>query len=142
MNNRTIFRSQTCRWNTPECLFDELNQEFGFQLDVCADDDNAKCERYYTAEDDGLLMPWANVNWCNPPYGNRIQDWLQKALREQAKGKTTVVLIPARTDTRWFHAFVLGQECEIRFIKGRLRFSAATQNAPFASMLLIYKALK
>lgn len=142
MKTRTLFKSQTCRWSTPQWLFDELNKEFGFQIDVCADADNTKCEKFYTAEDDGLLMPWGKVNWCNPPYGNRIKDWLQKAVREQANGNTTVVLIPSRTDTRWFHEFALGRDCEIRFIKGRLRFGGSTENAPFPSMLLIYRGNK
>lgn len=140
MKTDVFFKSQKCRWNTPQWLFNALNKEFGFQLDVCADPDNALCEKFYTADDDGLLMPWSAVNWCNPPYGNRIHDWLNKAVREQANGKTTIVLIPARTDTKWFHEFALNRDCEIRFIKGRLRFSGATANAPFPSMLLIYHA--
>lgn len=125
-------------WATPEWLFKELDKEFGFNLDVCASPENAKCELYYTAEDDGLLMPWDGVCWCNPPYGNRIADWLNKALLETGNGVTTVVLIPSRTDTRWFHEYVLGR-CEIRFIKGRLKFGGSKNSAPFPSMLCIYR---
>ena len=119
-------------------MFDELHKEFAFELDVCADADNAKCPRYYTAEQDGLLMPWADVNWCNPPYGNRIADWLAKARRVQANGGTTVLLLPSRTDTRWFHAHVM-KASEIRFIKGRLKFGEVTNNAPFPSLLAVYR---
>ena len=135
----TIFSAQTCLWSTPQYLFDELHQEFGFELDVCATPDNAMLPKYWTAEDDGLLMPWEAVNWCNPPYGNRISDWLHKARLEAANGAITVFLIPARTDTRWFHEHVLGQASEIRFIKGRLKFGDASNSAPFPSMLIIYR---
>lgn len=131
--------SQTCLWATPEKLFKDLNAEFNFSLDVCANDKNHKCERYYTPNDDGLLQPWDKVNWCNPPYGNRINDWLEKARREKLNGCTTVVLIPARTDTRWFHNHVLGVADEIRFIKGRLKFGGSKSNAPFPSMLIVYR---
>ncbi|CAH1002621.1 hypothetical protein LEM8419_03493 [Neolewinella maritima] len=135
----TVFSSQTCMWATPQALFDELYAEFGFDLDVCASPDNAKCERYYTAEDDGLLMPWSTTNWCNPPYGNRISEWLAKARLTAAEGGTTVFLIPSRTDVRWFHEHVLGVASEIRFIKGRLKFGDAKNSAPFPSMLIIYR---
>lgn len=140
MKHSVHFSSQTCVWATPEWLFDELNQEFGFTLDVCALPENAKCEQYFTPDDDGLLMPWSGTAWCNPPYGNRIGDWLHKARLESGNGVTTVFLIPARTDTRWFHGHVLGQADEIRFIKGRLKFGGAKDSAPFPSMLVIYKS--
>lgn len=135
----TVFSSQTCMWHTPPALFAELDKEFGFVLDVCATPKNTRCERYWTAEDDGLLMPWDKVNWCNPPYGNAIMDWLAKARLESGRGNTTAVLIPARTDTRWFHEHVLGVAKEIRFIKGRLKFGGSKNSAPFPSMLIIYK---
>lgn len=135
----TIFSGQTCMWHTPKALFDKLNDEFGFELDVCATPKNAQCDKYWTTEDDGLLMPWAKVNWCNPPYGNAIMDWLAKARLEAGRGGVTVVLIPSRTDTRWFHEHVLGVADEIRFIKGRLKFGGSKNSAPFPSMLIIYR---
>ena len=138
--NRVHFSSQTCRWATPQWLFNELNEEFGFTLDAAADSENAKCKRYLTAEDDGTFVPWSGVVWCNPPYGNVIGEFLEKAVREKSNGITSVHLIPARTDTRWFHAYVLPHATEIRFIKGRLRFGGAKHNAPFPSMIVIYRS--
>lgn len=139
MNSRVVFSSATCRWATPQDFFDELNDEFHFTLDVCAEDDNAKCANYYTPNDDGLLQPWAASNWCNPPYGNGVYHWLEKARREKMNGNTTVLLLPSRTDTKWFHYHVLPHADEIRFIKGRLRFGGSKENAPFPSMLVIFK---
>lgn len=133
------FAAQTCVWATPDWLFDELDKEFGFTLDCCALPENAKCKRYFTPDDDGLLQPWAGTVWCNPPYGNAIANWVAKAHRESANGVTSVCLLPARTDTRWFHEHILGK-AEIRFIKGRLKFGGAPYNAPFPSMLVIYRA--
>lgn len=132
------FSSQTCKWATPEWLFNELNQEFNFDIDACALPDNAKCEKYFTPDDDGLLMPWSGSVWCNPPYGNKIADWVHKAWRESHNGCTVVCLLPSRTDTRWFHNYILGV-AEIRFIKGRLKFGGSENNAPFPSMICIYR---
>lgn len=132
------FSSQTCIWATPDGVFSDLNSEFGFTLDVCAIAENAKCERFFCPDDDGLLMPWSGTCWCNPPYGNRIGDWCEKAYREAFNGATTVLLLPARTDTRWFHNWILGK-AEIRFIKGRLKFGDAANSAPFPSMIVIYR---
>ena len=136
--NNVHFSSQTCVWPTPNALFDDLNKEFKFDIDVCCSPENAKCEKYFTVDDDGLLQNWHGTVWCNPPYGNRIADWVEKAYRESFNGVTTVMLLPVRTDTRWFHNWVIGK-CEIRFIKGRLKFGNATNAAPFPSMLLIFK---
>jgi len=138
MNTALHFSAQTCRWATPDGLFQQLSKEFAFTLDVAADDTNHKCARYYTAEQDGLLQAWSGTVWCNPPYGDRIGDWVAKACLERANGITTVLLLPVRTDTRWFHAYVLGQS-EIRFIKGRLKFGESKDSAPFPSMLIIYR---
>lgn len=117
-----LFYSKSCEWNTPDCLFDELNSEFRFNLDVCATPENAKCERFFTKEDDGLSQSWDGCNvWCNPPYNKEITKWTKKAC--ETKNAVICMLLPARTDTKWFHDYVLGKASEIRFIKGRLRFS-------------------
>lgn len=137
--NRVHFSQQTCVWSTPDWLFQELDKEFNFKTDVCALPENAKCEKYFTPEDDGLLMPWSGSCWCNPPYGNAIADWVHKAWRESKNGCTVVCLLPARTDTRWFHNYILNAATEIRFIKGRLKFGGSKNPAPFPSMLVIYK---
>ncbi len=129
------FSSQTDDWSTPQSLFDELNKEFGFTLDVCATKENAKCSKFFTKEDDGLYQEWGNNRcWMNPPYGREIGKWVEHA----ASAKFCVALLPARTDTRWFHDHILGK-AEIRFIKGRLKFGDSKNSAPFPSMVVIFK---
>jgi len=133
-----MFSSKTDNWATPQWLFDQLDAEFGFTLDVCADDQNAKCDTYFTRDQNGLLQPWHGRVWCNPPYGRVIADWVAKAAEYAQGGGLAVMLLPARTDTRWFHDHIYGK-AEIRFIKGRLRFGDATENAPFPSMIVIFR---
>ena len=140
MNTEVLFSSKSELWSTPQDLFDELNKEFHFNLDPCATSENAKCAEFFTKEQDGLQKNWGGYNvFCNPPYGRTIGKWIQKAYQESQKPETLVVcLVPARTDTRWFHDYVLGK-AEIRFIKGRLKFSNYEKLAPFPSMLIIYR---
>lgn len=135
--NDVLFSSKSVVWETPQDLFDKLNEEFHFDLDVCALPENAKCERYYTPEDDGLLQPWNGVCWCNPPYGRTIGKWVQKAYETFAGGGTVVMLLPARTDTKWFHEYIYNK-AEIRFIKGRLKFGNSKNAAPFPSMIVVF----
>lgn len=130
-----LYSSRSEMWETPQDLFDALNEEFHFTLDVCATAENAKCRTYYTEEQDGLKQPWTGVCWCNPPYGKNVAAWVEKA--SQVDG-TCVVLIPARTDTRWFHDWALGK-AEIRFVKGRLKFGGSKVPAPFPSLILVYR---
>lgn len=118
VNTETLFSSKTDLWATPQDFFDKLNDEFHFDLDVCAIPENAKCQRYYTPEQDGLVQEWNGVCWCNPPYGRSIGKWVKKAYENKS---TVVCLLPARTDTKWFHDYILGK-AEIRFVRGRLRF--------------------
>lgn len=128
------FSSQSDDWATPQDLFDELNAEFHFTLDPCADKDNAKCPQFYTREDDGLKKDWSDeVVFMNPPYGREIGKWVAKV----AEGGG-VALLPARTDTRWFHDYIYGK-AKIRFIKGRLKFGGHKNSAPFPSMIVIFK---
>lgn len=135
--NDVLFSSKSVVWETPQDLFDKLNAEFHFDLDVCALPENAKCERYYTPEDDGLLQPWNGVCWCNPPYGKTIGKWVQKAYETFTGGGTVVMLLPARTDTKWFHEYIYNK-AEIRFIKGRLKFGNSKNAAPFPSMIVVF----
>lgn len=133
--NKTLFSSQKEDWETPQWLFDKLDQEFHFTIDVCADITNNKCNRYYTELDNGLIQDWSNeIVWCNPPYGRKIGDWVKKASEVDT---TVVMLLPARTDTRWFHKYIYNQ-AEIRFIKGRLKFGNSINSAPFPSMIVIF----
>lgn len=135
--NDVLFSSKSVVWETPQDLFDKLNEEFHFDLDVCALPENAKCEKYYTPEDDGLSQPWNGVCWCNPPYGRTIGKWIQKAYETFAGGGTVVMLLPARTDTKWFHEYIYNK-AEIRFIKGRLKFGNSKNAAPFPSMIVVF----
>lgn len=135
MNREAMFSSKTDLWETPQDFFDNLNEEFRFQTDVCALPENAKCKHFYTPEQDGLVQEWSGSCWCNPPYGRQIGKWVRKASESKA---TTVMLIPARTDTAWFHDYIYGK-AEVRFIRGRLRFSGAKFNAPFPCMVVVFR---
>ena len=130
-----MFSSSTDLWETPQDFFDKLNEEFCFQTDVCALPENAKCPKFYTPEDDGLSKNWGGTCWCNPPYGRKIGEWIKKASEAKA---TVVMLLPARTDTKWFHEYIYGK-AEIRFIKGRLKFGNSKNAAPFPSMVVIFR---
>ena len=137
--NNVHFMSQSNEWSTPQDLFNQLNNEFDFTLDPCATDDNTKCKKYYTKNEDGLRQNWGGENvFVNPPYGREISRWVKKCYDEYLKGQTIVMLIPARTDTRYFHDYIYGK-AEIRFIKGRIKFSNAKQGAPFPSMIVIWR---
>jgi phage N-6-adenine-methyltransferase len=131
------FLSQRGDWETPQELFDELDHEFGFDLDACATKENAKCDRFYSPEDDALTLDWPGVVWMNPPYGREVGLWTAKAYLESVKGSTVVCLLPARTDTRWFHDHCSKAD-QIRFIKGRLHFDGKGP-APFPSMIVIFR---
>lgn len=135
MNADLMFSSKSDLWSTPQDLFDELNAEFGFTLDTCALPENAKCAQYYTPEINGLIQKWEGVCWCNPPYGHQISKWVEKAAKSNA---SVVMLLPARTDTKWFHKYIYNS-AEIRFIEGRLKFSDAKNSAPFPSMIVIFR---
>ena len=137
--NQGLFCSTSDLWETPQDLFDALDKEFHFTLDPCATHTNAKCESYYTEAEDGLIQSWAGVVFMNPPYGRKIGSWVQKAFSESMNGVTVVCLLPARTDTKWWHSYVM-RASEVRFIKGRLKFSNKKQNAPFPSAVVVFKA--
>nr|DAG87203.1 MAG TPA: DNA N-6-adenine-methyltransferase [Herelleviridae sp.] len=137
---QTMFSSKTDLWSTPQELFDELNNEFHFTLDVCANEYNHKCDNYYTKEQDGLSQPWIGNVWCNPPYGREIGKWVYRALQSSIAGSTVVMLLPSRTDTKWFHNYIYKRNnVEIRFIKGRLKFGDNKNSAPFPSMIVIFR---
>ena len=137
MNTELMFSSKTDLWETPQDLFDKLNNEFHFTLDVCATPENAKCDSFYTKEQDGLSQQWKGVVWCNPPYGKQIGSWVRRGFFASISGNTVVMLLPARTDTRWFHEYIYGK-AEIRFIRGRLKFGGSKNSAPFPSMIVVF----
>ena len=141
MNTDVMFSSATDEWATPQELFDELDSEFHFELDVCANESNHKCDKYYTKEQDGLLMPWVadGAIWCNPPYGREIGKWVNRSWHASSNA-TVVMLLPARTDTRWFHDYIYKKpNVEVRFIKGRLKFGNSKNSAPFPSMIVVFR---
>lgn len=138
MKTEVLFSSATDEWETPQDLFDDLNREFHFTLDACATAQNAKCKRYYTKSEDGLEMPWDGVVWCNPPYGRTVGKWVKKAYDAAKDGAVVVMLLPARTDTRWFHDYIY-EKAEVRFLRGRLRFGGSATDAPFPNMVVIFK---
>lgn len=137
--NNVHFSSQSNEWATPQEFFDQLDKEFLFDIDVCATKENAKCKRWYEKRDDGLSKSWDGKNvWCNPPYGREISKWVKKA--SESGWGIVVMLIPARTDTKYFHEYIYNKKnVEIRFIKGRLKFGGHQNSAPFPSMVVIFR---
>tara|TARA_R110000782_G_scaffold169360_1_gene261265 strand:+ start:138 stop:548 length:411 start_codon:yes stop_codon:yes gene_type:complete len=131
------FSSKTDMWSTPQSFFNKYNEKYNFNLDVCASEDNAKCAKYFTETDDGLQQEWEGVCWMNPPYGREIKKWMEKAYKSSLKGATVVCLVPARTDTIWWHEYAM--KGEIEFIKGRLKFGNSKNSAPFPSAIVVFK---
>ena len=145
MNTGLMFSSKEEKWQTPQDVFDKLNEEFNFTLDPCCQIDSAKCSKFYTPKEDGLIQNWQGETvFVNPPYGRELKKWVEKCYNESYNDNTTVVmLIPARTDTRYFHEFIY-HIAEIRFLKGRIKFINPTTKlpadaAPFPSMIVIFR---
>lgn len=139
MFNTSLFSSATHEWETPQWLFDELDAEWGFTLDPCATAENAKCSKYYTKEQDGLIQDWSGeIVFMNPPYGREIGKWVQKAYEESLKGAVVVCLLPSRTDTTWWHEYVMKSD-NIKFLRGRLKFGGGKNSAPFPSVIVVFK---
>lgn len=137
MNTDLMFSSKSADWETPQWLYDELDKEFHFTVDVCATEKNAKCRDFFSLEVDGLEQNWRGVCWMNPPYGRTIGKWVRKAYEESQNGATVVCLLPSRTDTAWWHDYCL--KGEIRFLRGRLKFSNSKNSAPFPSVIVIFR---
>lgn len=132
------FMSSKDDWETPFDIFDPLDAEFLFTVDVCASYRNRKHYHYYNKKQDGLSQDWEGDScWMNPPYGREIGKWMKKAYDESRKPGTTVVcLVPARTDTKWWHEYAM--KGEIRFLRGRIKFVGGKSNAPFPSAIVIF----
>ena len=134
------FSLKSNEWYTPQYLFDELNEKYQFTLDPCASHENAKCDKYFTIEDDGLMKDWSkDIVFMNPPYGRNIKHWIKKAYEESVKGATVVCLIPARTDTTYWHDYIFNNAYNIKFLKGRIKFGGAVNSAPFPSAIVVFK---
>lgn len=139
MNTELMFSSATPEWETPQNLFDELNAKYNFTLDPASTDQNAKCKNHFTTLDDSLSKNWGGQSvWLNPPYGREIGKWVKKAYEESMKPGTVVVcLLPARTDTAWYHDYCT--KGKVQFIRGRLKFGNSKSAAPFPSMIVVFK---
>ncbi len=145
MISEVIYSSRRTDWETPKWVFEELNNEFHFTLDPCANDENHVCDTYYTEEDNGLEQDWGGQTvFCNPPYGREITDWVKKCSEESRKPNTTIVmLIPSRTDTKYFHDYLYKKpNVEIRFIRGRLKYGDGKNSAPFPSLIAVFRQNK
>lgn len=141
MKTDLFFSCATDQWETPQEFFEQLNNEFHFTLDPCADEANHKCDRYFTKEQDGLKQDWSGeIVFCNPPYGRKVGKWVEKCFREVYQGncKCVVLLLFANTDTKWFHDWIYNR-AEIRFIKGRLKFGGGRVNSPKPSMVVVFR---
>lgn len=141
------FSSEKMDWETPQKFFNVLNDEYDFTLDVASNGSNAKTEKYFTKEDDGLTKEWKGRVFCNPPYGREIKHWVKKAYDESKKdyNDLIVLLIPSRTDTKYWHDFIFNKASKIIFLKGRLKFEVngeSTNSAPFPSAIVVYKGDK
>ena len=143
--NEALLSSGSTEWSTPRDFFDTLNTRYGFTLDPCATAENALCKKFYTREDDGLVKSWKyETVFMNPPYGREIKHWIRKAY-EESTDCLVVALIPARTDTSYWHQFILNEDgtavregVTVRFIKGRLKFGDSKNSAPFPSALVVF----
>lgn len=139
---KAMVSSKTNEWSTPQDFYDELDNEFGFTLDVAATKENAKCKKFFTIEDDGLSKDWSSdICWMNPPYGGHTGEWIHKAYSESLNGSTVVCLIVSSTDRSYWHDYIFPFAYEIRFIRGRLRFGTAKSTAPFASAIILFNGL-
>lgn len=139
MKTDVHFSSKTDDWATPQAFFNDLDKEFHFNLDVCASTKNHKCAMWFSEKEDGLSKSWdKSIVFMNPPYGREISKWVKKA--SEARGGVVVCLLPARTDTKYFHEYIYNNpRATIRFIKGRLKFGDSKNSAPFPSMIVIFK---
>ena len=134
-----LYSSRSDEWPTPQWLFHALHAEFGFTLDPCATPQNAKCKRFFTREENGLKQNWNNeIVFMNPPYGGRsIRLWMMQAWNAAQQGAVVVCLVPARTDTVWWHFYAM--RGEIRLLRGRLRFEGGRHSAPFPSAIVVFR---
>lgn len=156
MNNALMFSKASDEWSTPHDFWLEINREFDLCVDAAATDENKKLPDYFGPDHvrpscrDALAADWKqfgslSIMWCNPPY-SKCREFVAKAAQERHRGVLTVMLVPARTDTRWFHEHLWDREkhqprpgIELRFVKGRLKFGGATAGAPFPSMVVVFR---
>lgn len=137
MDTKVMFSSNNKEWETPDDFYEAIDSVCHFNLDVCASRENAKCETFYTKEDDGLSKRWVGTCWMNPPYGREVTKWVEKACLEgQRRGTRVICLLPARTDTRWWHEHA--SKGRRIYMRGRLKFGGMSNSAPFPSVLVVF----
>lgn len=137
---KILFSSKSNEWETPQGLYNKLNNKYNFTLDPCSSLENHKCDKFYTIKENGLIQDWSNeIVFCNPPYGREIYDWVEKCYKESLNGTKIVLLIPSRTDTKYFHEFLYKKpNIKLEFIKGSLKFGDSNNSAPFPSLLAYF----
>jgi phage N-6-adenine-methyltransferase len=136
---KILFSSATDEWSTPQSFFDKLNRRYRFTLDPCAAPENAKCDLFFTREQNGLVQDWGTHRvFCNPPFGKQIGAWVRKCFEASQKGALVALLAPCRTDTRWWHDWIEGK-ARVTFVRGRLRFGNARASAPFPAVIAVYR---
>ena len=136
--NAGMMSSRTDLWETPQAFFAQQSTLYGpFDIDVCATHSNAKCAVYFDESMDGLKQTWRGKCWMNPPYGRGIGAWMKKAYESAGNGTLVVCLVPARTDTKWWHDYAM--KGQITFIQGRLKFGSAKNSAPFPSAIVVFQ---
>ena len=142
MRNMSVnFSSTTDMWATPQEFFNKYNEIYNFDIDVCASPENAKCEQYFTEQDNALKQTWKGSCWMNPPYGKNVTiKWMKKAYESSLEGATVVCLVPSRTDTVWWHEYAM--KGGITFVRGRLKFGGSKQPAPFPSAVVVFKGVE
>lgn len=141
MIDKALFSSKSDEWSTPQDFYDKLNEKYNFVYDLAATEENTKCPDFSSIESESLENSWHMINgwcWLNPPY-SKCKEFVKKSYEEMELGAKIVMLIPSRTDTKWFHEYIYEKEgVKIEFIKGRLKFGTSKNSAPFPSMLVIF----
>ncbi len=138
MTDKVLFSSESTDWETPDWFFDKVNDEFSFNLDVCANKENTKTPNYLSKKANALTREWFGTCWMNPPYGRNVGEWMYYAMKQAMEGNCTAVcLVPSRTDTIWWWS--TARHGSVRFLKGRLKFKGAESSAPFPSALVVFR---
>jgi phage N-6-adenine-methyltransferase len=138
MDTAVHFSSASDDWPTPQDFFDKLDSEFNFTLDPCSSAENHKCKAFFTAQDNGLSKEWLGRVFMNPPYGRMIGHWMRKAYESaRTSAELVVCLVPARTDTAWWHDYAM--KGEVRFLRGRLKFGGHANSAPFPNAVIVFR---
>ena len=135
--NESLYSKEKYDWETPDALFNKLDEEFHFFMDLCANEKNAKCKFYFTEKKNALIQEWTGTCWMNPPYGKGIDKWIEKAYSSSINNFATIVcLLPVRSDTKWWHKYCM--KAEIRFLTKRLKFKESNNMATFPSAIVIF----